>query len=335
MISYYASTRHGYTFGHLVEARPETLGGRTRILGYSRLRAGADVAGGLHVLTDFERLHRDELGLVRRLHASLSGRPGVRVLGDPTRWLDRASLLERLHDAGVNDFRAHRLDQLRDPRRPVRLPAFLRWADDHGGSLGEPVTTRSELDAAITRIAVSEGRRWRRSSARLLIVELVDPRGSDGLYRKHSMARIGDRLVPRHVLFSRDAWVTKHPDVVTDATAAEEAAFVAAPPDVETISRAFELAGVDYGRIDYGYVDGMPQVWEVNTNPMLTPGAAPHPLRRASQDASVTQIADALLRAEADAAQEVVVPSPLLAPLDRLRWNAGRPLTVLRDRSRA
>jgi hypothetical protein len=31
----------------------------------------------------------------------------------------------------------------------------------------------------------------------------------------------------------------------------------------------FEIAGVDYGRVDYGVVDGVPQVWEINLNPTL------------------------------------------------------------------
>jgi hypothetical protein len=31
----------------------------------------------------------------------------------------------------------------------------------------------------------------------------------------------------------------------------------------------FELAGIDYGRVDYGVADGVPQVWEINLNATL------------------------------------------------------------------
>ena len=31
----------------------------------------------------------------------------------------------------------------------------------------------------------------------------------------------------------------------------------------------FQIAGIDYGRIDYSMLDGEPQVWEINTNPTV------------------------------------------------------------------
>ena len=33
--------------------------------------------------------------------------------------------------------------------------------------------------------------------------------------------------------------------------------------------RRWYLAGIGYGRIDYGLKDGIPQVWEINTNPTI------------------------------------------------------------------
>ena len=40
----------------------------------------------------------------------------------------------------------------------------------------------------------------------------------------------------------------------------------------------FELTQVDYGRIDYSIKDGKIQVWEINTNPIIT--LAPHKYRK-------------------------------------------------------
>jgi hypothetical protein len=81
---------------------------------------------------------------------------------------------------------------------------------------------------------------------------------------------IAGRLVPRHVLFSTN-WVTKHPDISDEATACEEARFIARFPHSEVIENAFHLAGIDYGRIDYGMHEGRIQVWEINTNPIIIP----------------------------------------------------------------
>ena len=35
----------------------------------------------------------------------------------------------------------------------------------------------------------------------------------------------------------------------------------------DVLLRAFEVAGIDYGRADFSIVDGVPQIYEINTNP--------------------------------------------------------------------
>ena len=37
----------------------------------------------------------------------------------------------------------------------------------------------------------------------------------------------------------------------------------------------FGLAAIDYGRVDYGVLDGAPQAWEINTNPTIGRGPGP------------------------------------------------------------
>ena len=75
---------------------------------------------------------------------------------------------------------------------------------------------------------------------------------------------------------------------------AEEAEFFARDPHAASMARIFELAKIDFGRIDYGLLDGEVQVWEINTNPMIT--ARPDtiaPLRLAGQ----TRIAEEITAA--------------------------------------
>lgn len=316
MITYYATSPHCYTFEKFVAGWAPELADRVTVLGYSELDLAAPPAPGLHVLTDFERLLPPERLYARRLHRRLARRGDVRVLGDPRRWLGRHALLRRLHAEGINDFRAYTVDEL---GAHVRFPVFLRWANAHEGSLGDPLPDRAALDRQISRVAHDHPRRWRWIRDQLLVVELVDARSPDGLFRKYSVARIGDHFVPRHVEVA-EGWVTKAPEVVTPETAAEEEAFLASPPDLALVRRVFDLAGIEFGRIDWGYDAGTGrlQVWEINTNPMLSPSGTPHELRVSSQ-----QRQTALTRAALEASVPDRTPSGpagLLPVPERWAW---------------
>ena len=132
-----------------------------------------------------------------------------------------------------------------------------------------------------------------------MIVEYCDCADGDGVFRKYSAMNVGGTLIPRHILFSRD-WVTKSPDLVSDATVQEEAVFVDQFPYRDQLAEIFRLAAVDYGRIDYGVKSGRLQVWEINTNPIVVPRPEKlDPLRLPLQTESARRIKEAL-RALAD-----------------------------------
>src|SRR2546430_577175 len=102
----------------------------------------------------------------------------------------------------------------------------------------------------------------------LLVTEFCDTADGAGIYRKFSAFIVGDRVVPRHVFFSR-RWMLKVPDLVTDALVAEERTYVETNPHEHELRAIFDLAGLEWGRIDYGVRDGALQIWEINTNPQL------------------------------------------------------------------
>ena len=52
----------------------------------------------------------------------------------------------------------------------------------------------------------------------------------------------------------------------------EESRYCETNPHEAWIREIFRLARIDYGRIDYGMLDGKPQVWEINTNPTIGRG---------------------------------------------------------------
>ncbi|RNL62926.1 hypothetical protein EFK50_14465 [Nocardioides marmoriginsengisoli] len=316
MITYYATTPHCYTFESFVRDWAPELADQVRVLGYSELDLAAAPAPGLHVLTDFERLLGPEQRFARRLHGRLRKRAGLRVLGDPGRWLGRHALLRRLHEEGINDFRAYTVDEL-GPQ--VRFPVFLRWANAHEGSMSKPIHDLATLEKRLAKVARENRRRWRWIRDQLLVVELVDAVSDDGVFRKYSIARIGDEYIPRHLVVDRD-WVTKGPVVVTPEIVAEEEAFLASPADLDLVKQVFEIAGIEFGRIDWGYAGGRAQFWEINTNPMLAPHNAPDPLRRPSQERQTALTREALESQAAAAgggSRAGVVPAP-----ERWAWQA-------------
>jgi hypothetical protein len=144
------------------------------------------------------------------------------------------------------------------------------------------------------RVRAKVGRRGWFLANHLMVVEQVDVRDDDGLNRKYAAMKVGDRLIPRHVLFSKK-WVTKTPDVVTPELAAEEQRFIDDFPHADEVREIFRSAGIDYGRIDYGFSNGRLQVWEINSNPLIVPRPRRiDPLRLPAQTESAGRIVEAL-----------------------------------------
>jgi hypothetical protein len=109
----------------------------------------------------------------------------------------------------------------------------------------------------------------------LLVVEFCDTKDEHGIYRKYSAYKIRDRVVPRYVECSRD-WMVKWDWRIFDRVRAdEEIRYLETNPHDAWIREIFEVAGIDYGRVDYGVLDGIPQVWEINTNPTIGRGPGP------------------------------------------------------------
>ncbi|MFL6787384.1 MAG: RimK family alpha-L-glutamate ligase [Sphingomicrobium sp.] len=78
-------------------------------------------------------------------------------------------------------------------RDGLRFPLIVRKAGTHTGMIVGVAATIDELRAAITE------------AGEHIITEFVDFRSADGLYRKHRVFFIGERIVFRHMLVS-DQW---------------------------------------------------------------------------------------------------------------------------------
>ena len=126
------------------------------------------------------------------------------------------------------------------------------------------IVTHCKIAGAVARTIGQVGD----ESREVVAVEFIDTADSEGLYRKYSAFRVGDQIVPRHVFFSRE-WMQKQADLTDPAYLEEERAYVETNPHRGAVLDVFELARIEYGRVDYSILDGRLQVWEINTNPSL------------------------------------------------------------------
>jgi predicted N-acetyltransferase YhbS len=282
VIHFLVHRKHAYTFRDYFDGFGAEVADIVRVTPYGRLRRPAEPA--VYVFSDLDRLGALQRRLAGRLCSRLR-RQGCTVLNDPARSLRRFALLRELHRRGCNDFNVHRADRLRSlPGRPV----FLRRHDDHEGALTEPLHTPEEFESA------------RREHRGAMAVEYLETGDDHGIHRKYSILRIGPRLVPRHVFFSRN-WVVKEPDLQDAHLLEEERRFVEQDPDAAWARRIFDLARIEYGRLDYGVWRGRLQVWEINTNPSLAGTiSASIPGRRFVHERFVRSMNDALRALEAE-----------------------------------
>jgi len=252
---------------HPIEALREWRGGefrrRVRALSYESLWRRPRLPAGRYVFADLDILPPK---LMRRaVRAADQLRARRVILNDPVRFLGRFELQQALHSARINPFRVHRSDV---HPATLRWPVFVRSELDHAGPRSELLFTSDELASSLGA---------RRHPETCLVVEFEETRTPDGIYRKFAACRVGDRVFARHQLSSR-AWMVKvnapsEEKVQWERLLEEEREYVRTFPDQDEVRAIFELAGIDYGRMDYARVDGAIRVWEINSNPSIVTAA--------------------------------------------------------------
>ena len=279
LIHFLCTREHSYTLKEFLESWAPDFAERFDLIAYVDVASGPPAPRpGTYVFADLERLTPVGMQVATRFRRSLDVLGAdVRVLNDPGRVLRRFELLRTLHDAWINSFDAYRMTEA---RRPRSWPVLLRREHNHSGPIGELLETSARLDEAMAAL-VSRGE----SLDGVIAVEFRDTADEGGVYRKYGAFAIGERILPRHVLFSRK-WCVKEPDLVQPEHIDEELRYVRSFPHLADVRRIFQLARIDYGRIDYGFYGDRLQVWEINTNPILvtTAHAAPGTPRREANE---------------------------------------------------
>jgi hypothetical protein len=256
-----ATQKHFYTIRLF---RERVSGGREALepVAYEEIGRKRTFSRRAVIFADIDRLTIPAVERMAQYYRNFGKRlPAAALINSPARIMGRYELLRRLYERGINSFNVYRLSEAREPER---YPVFLRRDSGHDGAMSELLHNRTEMQAGIdTMLAAGVPRND------ILIVEYLDYRSADGRFRKYGTFRIGSRLIPAQVEIS-DKWVIKLPALLDAAAIEEEFAYVSASNPHETLLReVFNEAGIGYGRMDYTLVDGKPQIFEINTNPVI------------------------------------------------------------------
>ena len=285
MVIFFVTRPNDYSLAHVVASAPP---GSVAVVYYGQAFAARRLPHATYVLSDLDRLNPLGLKRAAELRSQLV-REGCRVLNDPASFVGRLELLRRMYAVGINQFTAY-------PAVPTpsaeRWPVFLRLESGHQlpltGLLADPVDLAHRTAAALDAGVPPE---------QLIVVEFSAEPLACGLWRKLSVYRLGDRLFANSCVHDR-SWIAKiGEDGIAPADVyADELRIMRENPYRQAMLRVFELAGVEYGRVDFGLVSERPSVYEINTGPNVeflddTPSPFRSETRRLFRDYYLTALA--------------------------------------------
>lgn len=239
-----------------------------RLMNYDRLLRARYLRRGTYIFSDLDRLGSWDLEQVSHMYLHLKN-AGLTVWNNPARFKNRHALLHALHAAGLNDFRAYRVNEI---DLPMRYPVFVRKQQGHWGPLSGLLETKAEVKKAV-EAAIEAGI----PSENLIIIEYAAEPVRPGLFRKLAAYRIGREIVPSVSVHDK-SWLVKYGTlgIAGEELYRQELNMLQTNPFAEHLQKVFDVAGVDYGRADFGFYKGRIQIYEINTNPHVEP-PEPHP----------------------------------------------------------
>lgn len=275
MITFWTNRAGRFGIELYLEKRGASLRDRFEVREYESIAPHMRLSGGPHIFSAIDQLSPAQRRAMSDVHDQLrSANAHARLINEPSRVQLRYQLATTLWQQGINTFRIHRATSASEV---TRFPVFLREESRHTGNKSGLLHDAAALYRGLWALRL-RGYRLRD----LLIVEFCDTKDAAGSYRKYSAFCVGGAIVPAHMMAGPDWMMKAHrasPDV---DLAQQELEFVEQNPHEALLSRVFELAHIQFGRIDYGVLNGVPQVWEINTNPTMgrNPSGSRKPVAR-------------------------------------------------------
>src|SRR5581483_6992423 len=150
VVTYLVKRRFREPIELLLAGWGRSLADRFRVVDYEALAELTEVAAGICVFSDLDRLDAGERAAAASLYAQLAG-SAARPLNDPRAFRGRHELLVLLHELGVNRHRSYRASET---RRVERFPVFLRYEREHWGAVSPLLRSQRELDRALAGAAL-------------------------------------------------------------------------------------------------------------------------------------------------------------------------------------
>jgi hypothetical protein len=317
MIYIFTTEKHQYTITPFLTSWPNSASSHIQLVPYEHLYRIRSIQPGVFIFSDIDRLTPTLKSMAMLLHEQLKKHFGeLSVINSPQKTLIRYDLLKLLWQNGINKYRVY---SPREMETVQSYPVFLRFANDHGGPRSPLIYNPDDLYRHYRRNKLYQKLHIKINYHNPLIaIEFCDTREADGIYRKYSSFRIGNRIIPGHVIFSAD-WIAKdnpHRAALRD----EEKEYLESNSFSDQMMQIFNLANIQYGRIDFGLKDGQIQVWEINTNPMLIGNKTKYALERIPvKEKLVVSLAEAFLDAEQQGCEQSNKPVVV-----QVGWLAGK-----------
>jgi hypothetical protein len=267
MIFFTAPSQETWCMEAYLQQNGGTLLSRIKVLTFDDIAAQQELPLGSYIFSAIDQFSPTEREIALQCWEKLSEASSeITLINHPARVLRRYDLLMACFELKRSVHRVVRASQF---FRCRNFPVFIRSEHEHTGSLTGLLQTPQQLALALARTLV-HGHRL----SDLIVVEYCDTADPSGVFRGYCAQIVGDRIIPQAQVHSRN-WVTKWEGRLVDAERArEELEYVESNPHADWLRQTFELAKIQYGRIDYGLKDGVPEVWEINTNPLIVRPAA-------------------------------------------------------------
>jgi hypothetical protein len=327
MISLFISRRHTYTVEPFLKTWCPPGTRPLQLIPYQSVHRLESLPHGALVFSDIDRMTPPQralaLSLCEAIDESLRRKL---ILNYPDAVMTRERLLATLWEDGLNYYRTHPCGTWGGAS--MRFPVFIRRIHDHNGPLTRLIHDPLELRNRIHTLTMAG-----EQPHRLMIIEYLDTRGADGLFRKYSAFRIGNQIIPGHIIFSHH-WVAK--DSPPEPVREEERQYLLDDPHRDTLMAIFQRAFIEYGRIDYSLHEDKIQVWEINTNPVLIYEKYRYakemlPLKQLLAD-RLNQAFNETAKTVSDLVEDIGMARPIQPPMAGslwLRWDRRlRPLSM-------
>ncbi len=257
-------TTRGHEFGvKLLVERAFPALPECRTMTYEDMFLATDLPVATYVFCDIERLAPWEARLAAERYRSLR-KAGMRCLNDPARVMLRRELLRKLFRRKINPFNVYAAD-LRP--RPKKFPVFIRSEAEHQRVFLDLLPDQKALDRKL-RLLTRQG--W--ALRHLLVVEFTATPIAPGVWQRTGTFRIGDGLsVDSFALENHWRVANGTKGLATEAMFQAENDAVRANALAEAVRPAFEMAEIEYGRCDHATHEGREVIFEINTNPTISP----------------------------------------------------------------